>query len=138
MKHAIRRLACLALALAMLATTALAQETPDLKDDFYEAVNAEWLAETELPADASSVSAFTQLSDSVQETLMADFQAMLDGEMEVPEELTDFIEYYRLAADYETRNALGAEPLMPYLERIEGIESQEEFRACGRSCLQRA
>ena len=41
MKHAIRRLACLALALAMLATTALAQETPDLKDDFYEAVNAE-------------------------------------------------------------------------------------------------
>lgn len=31
---------------------------------------------------------------------------MLDGEKAVPEELTDFIELYRLAADYETRNAL--------------------------------
>lgn len=129
MKHQIRRLACLALALAMLVTVALAEETPDLKDDFYEAINAQWLAETEIPSDSSTVSAFSQLSDSVKETLTADFQAMLSGEKDVPEELTDFIEFYRLAADYETRGALGAEPLAPYLERIENIESLDAFCA---------
>ena len=120
-------LVCLVLALALLIPAALAEEIPDLKDDFYEAVNAEWLAETEIPPDAASVDAFSQMEDKVQETLMADFQAMLSGEKDVPEELTDFIEFYRLAADYETRDALGAEPLLPYLERIEGLESLEEF-----------
>ena len=115
------------MALALLIPAALAEEIPDLKDDFYEAVNAEWLAETEIPPDAASVDAFSQMEDKVQETLMADFQAMLSGEKDVPEELTDFIEFYRLAADYETRDALGAEPLLPYLERIEGLESLEEF-----------
>ena len=129
MKYQIRKFACLVLALAMLAFAALAEQAPDLKDDFYEAINAEWLAEAEIHSDASTVNAFSQLADDVQETLMADFQAMLSGEKDVPEELTDFIEFYRLAADYETRGALGAEPLMPYLERIESIESLEAFRS---------
>ena len=53
---------------------------------------------------------------------------MLDGEKAVPEELTDFIELYRLAADYETRNALGAEPLKPYLERIEALDGMDALR----------
>ncbi|MED9958005.1 MAG: hypothetical protein UFE80_02325 [Christensenellales bacterium] len=34
-------LVCLVLALALLIPAALAEEIPDLKDDFYEAVNAE-------------------------------------------------------------------------------------------------
>jgi hypothetical protein len=41
MKYQIRKFACLVLALAMLASAALAEQAPDLKDDFYEAVNAE-------------------------------------------------------------------------------------------------
>lgn len=74
-----------------------------MKDDFYAVVNAEWLEQTEIPSDAPEVSVFSELGDQVQEVLKADFQAMLDGEKAVPEELTDFIELYRLAADYETR-----------------------------------
>ena len=46
------------------------------------------------------MSVFSALGDQVQEGLKADFQAMLDGEKAVPEELTDFIDLYRLAADH--------------------------------------
>lgn len=101
-----RNVLCLVMALMMAVSVCLAEETPSLKDDFYAVVNAEWLEQTEIPSDAPEVSVFSELGDQVQEVLKADFQAMLDGEKAVPEELTDFIELYRLAADYETRNAL--------------------------------
>ena len=127
MKWRIRSVLCLALAWLMTVSVCLAEETPDLKDDFFEAVNAEWLAQAEIPADSASVDAFSELGDTVQETLMADFEAMLSGEKAVDEDLKDFIEFYRLLADYETRNALGAEPLQPYLEQIENLESLEAF-----------
>lgn len=65
----------------------------DLKDDFFEAVNAEWLAQAEIPADSASVDAFSELGDTVQETLMADFEVMLSGEKAVNEDLKDFIEF---------------------------------------------
>ena len=104
-----RNVLCLVMALMMAVSVCLAEETPSLKDDFYAVVNAEWLEQTEIPSDAPEVSVFSELGDQVQEVLKADFQAMLDGEKAVPEELTDFIELYRLAADYETRDALGAE-----------------------------
>ena len=91
-----RNVLCLVMALMMAVSVCLAEETPSLKDDFYAVVNAEWLEQTEIPSDAPEVSVFSELGDQVQEVLKADFQAMLDGEKAVPEELTDFIELYRL------------------------------------------
>ena len=123
-----RNVLCLVMALMMAVSVCLAEETPSLKDDFYAVVNAEWLEQTEIPSDAPEVSVFSELGDQVQEVLKADFQAMLDGEKAVPEELTDLIELYRLAADYETRNALGADPLKPYLERIEALDGMDALR----------
>ena len=123
----IKRALSLALALMMVASVAFAQEATSLKDDFYQAVNEAWLNEAEIPADAPSVSAFTEIEDRVEAVLKADTQAMLSGEMEVGEGMVDFIEFYRLAADYETRDALGAEPIEPYLDRIEGLDSLTAF-----------
>lgn len=117
----------LVLALMMMTSAALAQEAPSLKDDFYEAVNAEWLSQTQIPADAPEVSAFSEMEDKVETVLKADFEAMLTGDKEVEESLVDFIEFYRLAADYETRNALGAEPLEPYIQQIERLDSLAAF-----------
>ncbi len=128
MKLQIRSAVCLVLILVMTISICFAQETPSLKDDFYEAVNAQWLAEAEIPSDSAEVSAFTEMNDKVKEVLMADLQAMLSGEKPVAEGLEDCIEFYRLAADYETRNALGAEPLQPYLEMIEDLDNLEAMR----------
>ncbi len=65
--------------------------------------------------------------DNIDDVLMTDFDAMLNGEKAIEDELINFIEFYRLAADYEMRDALGAEPLLPYIDMIEGIESLADF-----------
>lgn len=128
MKLKIKSAVCLVLALMMAASVCLAQEAPSLKDDFYEAVNAQWLAEAEIPSDSAEVSAFSEVNDKVDDVLMADLQAMLNGEKPVAEGLENCIEFYRLASDYDTRDALGAEPLQPYLEMIESLDSLEAMR----------
>lgn len=118
----------LALLTLALACRGLAEEAVSLKDDFYEAVNGEWLASAEIPADQPATGGFLDLSDDIEKTLMADFDAMLRGEKEPgSEEMTSFIEFYRLAADYETRDALGAAPLLPYMERVEKLQSLAEL-----------
>ena len=123
------RVLCAALALAFAGASCLAEAAPGLKDDFYEAVNAEWLASAEIPSDQAAVGGFTDLGDAIEETLMADFDAMLRGEREIDPALENFIAYYRLATDFEGRDAAGAEPLKPYLERIDGLESLADFSA---------
>lgn len=121
---------CLALALALTCACAAFAEEVSLKDDFYESVNAQWLAEAEIPSDQPMTGGFTDLSDAIEETLMADFGAMLRGEKEPGDEmLASFIEYYRLAADFETRDAMGAQPLLPYMEQVESLQSLAELSA---------
>ena len=109
--------------------TPLAQDTAlSLKDDFYDAVNAEWLKTAEIPSDKPVAGGFTDLSDGVEKVLMDDFAAMLEG-TKTPEneELASFIEFYRLATDFEKRESDGTAPLIPYLEMIENLTSLEDF-----------
>lgn len=37
------------------------------------------------------------------------------------------IDFYRLAADFDTRNKLGLEPIKPYLEEIKKASTMEEL-----------
>lgn len=123
MKKWMLKALCLCMATMLLAGGALA-ETPSPKDDFYEAVNAQWLSTAEIPADKPAVGGFNDLADGIEDTLMADFGAMLAGDVAPGDPLLEnFIEFYRLAADYEARDAAGAAPLLPYMEMIEALDS---------------
>ena len=106
------------------------EETVSLKDDFYEAVNAEWLANAELPADQAAVGGFTDLATDIEETLMADFADMLSGSVQ-PEStaMQNFIDFYRMATDFEGRDALGTEPMQPYLARVETLGSLADLES---------
>lgn len=97
------------------------------KDDFYESVNGEWLASAAIPADRPSVGGFMDLSDDVEEALMQDFDAMLRGEKQPDKALTSFLEFYRLALDFEARNDAGAEPLLPYMEMVENLKDLADY-----------
>ncbi|MGL6199038.1 MAG: M13-type metalloendopeptidase [Lachnospiraceae bacterium] len=99
-----------------------------LKDDYYEAVNAEWLNANELSADEVMIGGANDLADEVDELLMSDFQKMIDGEVQAPSaEIEEFLKYYQMASDYDTRNEMGAEPLKPYLEKIESLASLDDL-----------
>ncbi|MDO4732820.1 MAG: hypothetical protein Q4B50_04815, partial [Bacillota bacterium] len=108
----------------------------DLKDDFHTAVNRDWLLETEV-GEEGSVSFLGSMETIMEEQLLEIF---IPGKEYVPDEkimsqqayahmeqlILDLME---LAGNEEKRNALGAEPLRPYLEAIEGIDSLEEMTA---------
>lgn len=99
-----------------------------LKDDYYEAVNAEWLNANELSSDDVMIGGANDLVDEIDELLRSDFQKMMDGEVQAPSaEIEEFLKYYQMASDYETRNELGAEPIKPYLEKIESLASLEDL-----------
>lgn len=121
--------ACVFAGTTVLADASAAQVPIRLEDDFFEAVNAEWL-EQELPADKMTIGAFDTLQDGIQEQLKGDFQQMLDGTMQ-PEDsmLKEFVKFYAMAMDSETRNAQAAEPVLPYLARIDGLESFAAYNA---------
>ncbi|WP_165038116.1 M13-type metalloendopeptidase [Enterococcus sp. ZJ1622] len=99
-----------------------------LKQDFYEAVNEDWLKTAKIPADKPVTGGFTDLVDDIDNLLMEEFDHLLaDPEAVRSEKMNHFLAYYQLANDYDRRNQLHAEPLLPLLERIENLHSFEEL-----------
>lgn len=100
---------------------------PRPQDDLYESVNGEWLITAEIPAEKMSVGGFDDIANRIEHQLMRDFA-------EMPEEissnfgtLSEFLKFYDMALDYESRNTEGAKPLQPHLERIEAIQNISDF-----------
>ena len=100
-----------------------------LKDDLYQAVNGEWLQHAVIPADKPTTGGFADLADNIEKTLMADFQAMLDGK-DIPDDpyLQEFIKYYRKAANFDEREALGFAPAQKFLDRILDLKDLHDWQ----------
>lgn len=98
------------------------------QDNFYQSVNAEWLATTKLPEGVDSIGGSSDLSEGISDTLKRDFKNIKNGE--VPEdmpELEGFIKYYNLALNYDKRDSDGINPLLATLEKVESISSLQDL-----------
>lgn len=113
------------------------ENTPvNQKDDFYTAVNKDWLLEP-LPKDTDDISQFSPIADQYTENsyqlmkLDADDVSNLDTNVMSEEALLHIQSLIHtlvdMGADSETRNAMGAEPLRPYIEKIASISSLDEM-----------
>ena len=89
-----------------------------IQDDLFEAVNAEWLAETEIPSDRPRIAAFDELVISNEQTLMHDFATIHEFDEPV---MTEFAKFYKKAGDFIERFEFGTEPVKPELEKISAI-----------------
>ena len=96
-----------------------------LQDDFYAAVNADWLEGTALSGDRPLISGFCELAQDVNRQLRADFDAMDKAEGA----LGQFLEYYAMASDFAARDAEGTKPILPYIRRIQALECLEQLDA---------
>ena len=104
--------------------------TIDLKQDFYAAVNDKWLNEIEIPSDKPAIGSFQVLANEIEVLLMKDVAEMADGQREIPNELmAAYLDYYRLASDFETREKVGVAPLLTELAKIEALESFADLNA---------
>ena len=99
-----------------------------LRNDFYDAVNGEWLETAVIPGDHSSTGGFMDLVDDVDEKLMSDFADMKSGKLVNEDRLMkEFLKFYELAADFKKRDQDGAAPLKPYIDKVEAVSSFEEL-----------
>ncbi|CAH0419409.1 M13 family metallopeptidase [Periweissella ghanensis] len=99
-----------------------------IQDDLYKHVNADWLANTEIPADRPRIGAFDEIDIKIEQQELADFAAMRKDNSATGM-LGEFIKYYRLTSDWATRNAQGAEPAKVILEKYEKLNSLADLQA---------
>lgn len=101
---------------------------PELKNDLYDAVNGEWLKTATIPGDHATTGGFTDLADGIEETLMADFDQLLAGQLDVnSDEMNQFKAFYQLVRDFDKREQDGSAPLKPFLDRIEALNNYQDL-----------
>lgn len=95
-----------------------------MQDDFYTAVNQEWLKTAEIPADKPATGGFVALVDEIDQQLMTDFKQLKQTDNAL---LQHFLDYYALAADFKTRDELGINPILPFIARVRSINNLTEY-----------
>jgi len=101
-----------------------------IQDDLYQAINAEWIKGAKIPSDMPVTGSFMEIDRSIEETLMADFDAFLKGKKssDVPA-MADAVRLYKKALDNGARENAGMKPLFPLLDKIKAIKSIDEYNA---------
>jgi len=96
-------------------------------DDFFAYVNGKWVEETPMPADKSRYGLFDRLRDESQEHVKAIIELSATGDFPRGSDEQKVGDLYNSFLDWDTRNALGMEPLQPELERIQSIDDYDDL-----------
>lgn len=96
---------------------------PQVQEDFYEAINFEWLKEIEIPNDKPVTGSFHDLITETNNQLIFDFEKMKKNELAIPENLKSCLDFYKLATNFSEREKLGTKPIQPFLSKIKNLTS---------------
>ena len=97
------------------------------KEDFYQYSTGGWQKNHPLKPEFSRFGSFDAIAERTRENLNALFESMTTMETtpgSVEQKITDL---YKMALDSTTRNALGAQPIQPYIEEIEAVKTKDEL-----------
>jgi putative endopeptidase len=100
-----------------------------IKNNYYEAVNKEWLEKAEIPSDQPQMSAFLELHLEIEEKLMNLANKWLKDQSGLNNHLLKFVKLYQMTKDFETRNKLGSKPLQPIITKIKNLKSLSDFES---------
>lgn len=117
---------------------AIDENTPtNAKDDFYTAVNRDWLLEQTGSAETMNINVLTSADEVLRQRKLAIVRGGGDSETgENPAEIPEpqlkhdeelLVKFGALASDWEARNSNGVEPIRPYIEAIDSIASIEDM-----------
>lgn len=101
-----------------------------LKDDFYQAINQEWLDKAKIPADRPSTGAFYEIHKKSERRLKLIANSLLKEYKSKKLEnnvLTNFAKLYEMTSNFEKREQLGIKPLKELVKEIEKIQSLEDY-----------
>jgi len=94
------------------------------QDDFHASMNQEWLAEDHLGG-AMQASTFSERAQEVQNQVIG----LIGDETQTSHEAKLVQKFYNDYMDMDARNALGMEPVIPMIERIQEIETLDDLTA---------
>lgn len=99
------------------------------QDNLYLAVNSEWLSKAEIPADRTSTGVNSELDIKIEDRVMKDFADIAAGKEKMPE-IKDFdkaIALYKIAKNFEKRDAEKAEPIQNDLQKLLSLTDFADF-----------
>jgi len=97
------------------------------KEDFYQYATGGWQKNNPLKPEFSRFGSFDAIAERTRENLNALFESMTTLEAtpgSVEQKISDL---YKMALDSTTRNALGAQPIQPYIAQIQAVQSKDEL-----------
>lgn len=100
-----------------------------LQDDFFEYINKDWLEKTKIPGDKPRISSFDEISNK-NEKLLISILKNWKKDKNIPNDpiMLELIKFYKMASNFEKRDALKGRPAKAYLKRIEDIKTYEDFK----------
>lgn len=93
-----------------------------IKDDFHLAVNYDWLLNNEIPDGYRSAGSFLDVEIEIEDKA----QALLEDQSITGHDAELIQSLYQAYLDWDTRNQMGVEPIVPVIEDIKGIDSISE------------
>ena len=101
----------------------------NLRDDFYAAVNKEWLDTADIPAGQINGTTFGELQARTDRQVTALIREIVAGSPAPGTPEAKIKAFYECVMDTETRERLGASPLRPYLDAIESAKTLDDLIA---------
>ncbi|MGS0972770.1 MAG: M13 family metallopeptidase [Candidatus Izemoplasmataceae bacterium] len=98
-----------------------------VKTNFYEAVNGEWLEKAEIPGDQPAVSAFLELHLGIEKTLMDLTKEWEQDQEKLSDNLKKYIKLYQMTKDFDKRNDLGTKPFEVIKEKIHKLKDLKDL-----------
>ena len=99
------------------------------KDDFYSYVNGNWMKEHEIPADETQWGGFTILRKQTTQNVLDILAKAKESNKYGPEtDQAKALMIYETQLDTVARNKAGIDPIRPTLEKIEKMNSMEDFQ----------
>lgn len=99
-----------------------------IKNNYYEAVNGEWLEKAVIPGDQPSVSAFLELHLGIEKTLMDLTSRWEKEKSSLSKNLQKYIDLYQMTKDFEKRNQLGTKPFDIVSKKIEKLNNLKDLK----------
>jgi putative endopeptidase len=104
-----------------------ALEGSNLKDDFYAAVNKEWLDNSQIPAGEAHNSTLLQLDYENENRISDILNTLLQKDWPRGSKEQKLVDFYQSALDMDSRNEQGIEPVRKYLQAYEEADSLEQL-----------
>ncbi|MCL1694485.1 M13-type metalloendopeptidase [Lysinibacillus sp. BPa_S21] len=98
-----------------------------LNDDFYEAINKEWLNQSTIPAGEIMGGGFSELQKQNDEKLEKIIDDLVGKQFEKGTKEQKIADYYSTALDKKNRNKQGIEPIQKYVKAIDGAKTLDEL-----------